>query len=1059
MQVHLLEAITRAQASFIADSDSRAAFEGLLTDLLSITESEYGFIGEVLIDTQGAPYLKTHAITNIAWNEETRAFYEQHAPEGLAFRNLNTLFGKVLLSAKLLISNRPFAHSERGRLPSGHPPLNAFAGVPILVGSTMVGMAGLANRAEGYTEDQIHALDPLLSTLGQLIFARRIQQARQASEHALEESEARYRALAEQSRSVTWEVNPEGLYTHVSDVATEVWGHSPHALVGKMHFYDLHPTEGREAFKMQALALIQAHHPIHGMENPILRPDGICIWVETHGLPHKDQNGVFLGYRGMDLDITKRKHAQMALQSNEARLRSLFEFSPVGIALNDYETGAFLEVNDALLAPTGYDREAFLALSYWQITPVDYSEQEAIQLDLLRKTGRYGPYEKEYIRKDGSRYPVLLNGIVITNPHHRGQRLIWSIIEDISERKAAEKALQNQAQHTQAILDNVLDGIITINERGLIQSFNQSAQRIFGYEPTEALGKNVSMLMPSPFREQHDTYLANYRATGVARIIGIGREVIGQSKEGGTFPLELSVSEIEQNGRPLYIGVVRDIRERKRIDRMKNEFVSTVSHELRTPLTSIAGALGLLAGGALGTLPPQGKAMIEIALKNSHRLTHLINDLLDMEKIAAGKLEFTMQDHALMPLVEQALEANKAYAQQYQVTLALAGRLDDKKIYVDAQRFMQIMSNFLSNACKFSPPGSRVTVRVLALSEGCTRVEVQDQGPGIPEDFRARLFQKFSQADSSDTRQKGGTGLGLAITKELAERMGGRVGLDANTTEGALFYIEFPLLDQAILPIPGGHAGGHALAPAILVVEDDPDIARLLALMLSRADYRVDIARDANTALTKLTHYHYDGITLDLGLPDMNGLELIRRIRQQSSTVDLPIIVVSARMEEGRLAINGDFSGIDWLAKPVDSERLLTSIRKAVPSDQGGRARVLHVEDDNDLHQVICAMVGPFFELEKAPSLAVAQKRIRESHFDVVILDLILPDGSGWSLLPVIREVQPHARVVILTGTDMTEAESRKVESALLKSHISVSELLKAIHGHISTVLPRNARS
>jgi signal transduction histidine kinase len=256
------------------------------------------------------------------------------------------------------------------------------------------------------------------------------------------------------------------------------------------------------------------------------------------------------------------------------------------------------------------------------------------------------------------------------------------------------------------------------------------------------------------------------------------------------------------------IGTNIDITERKRVEQLKTEFVSTVSHELRTPLTSIGGALGLVCGGALGEMPAGAREMLDIAYKNSQRLTHLINDLLDMEKLAAGKMRFDLREQELMPLLEQTLEGTRAYAQQYRVGLELAERADGVRVKVDAGRLQQVLSNYLSNAVKFSPAGEPVRVRAQvggAVGAGWVRVEVQDRGAGVPQEFRERIFQKFSQADASDTRQKGGTGLGLAISKELMERMHGRVGFESPPGAGACFWFE--------LPVAGGtppHAGGGA---------------------------------------------------------------------------------------------------------------------------------------------------------------------------------------------------------------------------------------------------------
>lgn len=354
-----------------------------------------------------------------------------------------------------------------------------------------------------------------------------------------------------------------------------------------------------------------------------------------------------------------------------------------------------------------------------------------------------------------------------------------------------QKIVEERTNELRIILDNVVDGIISINEYGIVQSFNHAAETIFGYTAHEVIGHNVKMLMPEPYHSEHDAYLENYRHGGVARIIGMGREVTGRHKDGSTFPMDLAVSSSIHNDHPLFIGLVRDITERKRMDKMKTEFVSTVSHELRTPLTSINGALGLLAGGALGEMPGQAKQLIEMAHKNSQRLASLINDLLDMDKLVAGKMTLELQLQPLMPLIEQSLESIRAYGGQYQVSFKLIAS-EDVQVRVDGNRLIQVLNNFLSNAAKFSPPGGQVDIAV-RLANAHVRVEVIDHGTGVPVEFREHIFQKFSQADSSDTRQKGGTGLGLAISKELIERMHGVVGFDSEAGKGACFYFELPL--------------------------------------------------------------------------------------------------------------------------------------------------------------------------------------------------------------------------------------------------------------------------
>ena len=248
----------------------------------------------------------------------------------------------------------------------------------------------------------------------------------------------------------------------------------------------------------------------------------------------------------------------------------------------------------------------------------------------------------------------------------------------------------------------------------------------------------------------------------------------------------------------LLYGVARDITEQKRleeerrqVERMKSEFVSTVSHELRTPLTSIRGSLGLLAGGVVGELPPQASDMVGVALRNSERLLRLINDILDLEKMESGKLDFQLEPHELGGLLGQAMEAHHGYAEECGASVELVVEAREAWAVVDPDRFLQVLANLLSNALKFSPRGERVTLR-LERRGSRLRVSVEDRGPGIPESFRARVFQKFAQADGSDSRRKGGTGLGLAISRVLVERMGGTLDFVPNAPHGTLFRVELP---------------------------------------------------------------------------------------------------------------------------------------------------------------------------------------------------------------------------------------------------------------------------
>ncbi len=509
----------------------------------------------------------------------------------------------------------------------------------------------------------------------------------------------------------------------------------------------------------------------------------------------------------------------------------------------------------------------------------------------------------------------------------------------------------------------------------------------------------------------------------------------------------LQIERVSLRQRTVDMKLARD--EAERASRVKSEFISTVSHELRTPLTAISGALGLIAGGAAGELPVQAREMVNIAHKNSRRLAFLINDLLDMEKLLAGKLHFDLTPQPLMPLLEQTLADNQSYAAQFQVTYLMRQRADGVQVKVDAQRLQQVMANLLSNAAKFSPSGATVEVDV-RLRGDLVRVEVIDHGMGIPAEFQSRIFQKFSQADASDTRQKGGTGLGLAISRELTERMGGRIGFDSRVGEGARFFFELPLWTEPVSQVAPLHASGPSSSmpgERILVVEDDPDVARVLGKMLARAGYSVDVAASGTQALEQARQTPYAVITLDLLLPDIAGQDLIRQLRAEAATAAVPIIVISARMEEGRHRLGNSLPGVEWLAKPVDQTRLLGVLERVTKRQPAQHTRVLHVEDDEQMHAVVRSMAGEHFDFELATTLREARARVALERFDVVILDLTLPNESGWDLLPDLHARQPDTRVVVLTGAEMSELDSHRVDAVLKKGHVSPQELLEAMGG------------
>ncbi|MDH5655973.1 MAG: ATP-binding protein [Spirochaetia bacterium] len=373
--------------------------------------------------------------------------------------------------------------------------------------------------------------------------------------------------------------------------------------------------------------------------------------------------------------------------------------------------------------------------------------------------------------------------------------ILWFFVEiyirNVKKIRDNRDQIESMATRLQSVLNNVADGIIIINKNAEIELMNPSAEKIFGYNESETSGKNVNMLVSEPFNGSFVSYLKSTQEKNT----GPGKEITGKKKDGSEFPIDLAVSTMKISGERKFIGLVRDITERKRIENMKNEFISTVSHELRTPLTSIRGSIRLLTGGALGKLPEEIRNLLNIASNNTERLLLLINDILDIQKIETGKMDFQFQLFSIKEFLEESLSINQSYADPYGINFKLTVPQDDFHINGDRNRLLQVMDNLISNAVKFSPENSSIEIKA-EKNQDLIRIEVTDHGTGIPDHFKPFLFDKFTQEDSSDTRKKGGTGLGLSITKLILEKHNGYIDFFSGNDSGTTFYFELPFPPQ-----------------------------------------------------------------------------------------------------------------------------------------------------------------------------------------------------------------------------------------------------------------------
>ncbi len=507
-------------------------------------------------------------------------------------------------------------------------------------------------------------------------------------------------------------------------------------------------------------------------------------------------------YNGPAATLQQRRLALQGMAVGVFRIDDIFQD-----AMRKSQLGmADVALRISETAPLQRDGVLFTHLPIqWDKSPADWEFRHRLNVAdrdwsfSARPTPAYLNAQRESVA-----WSVLLAGLVISAvlAAYLGhllsrQELVRRQVRDRTRELAASES------RNRAVVDTAINPIITMDERGTVRSFNPAAERAFGFQSEEVIGRNVNMLMPEPYRSAHDGYLSRYLASGDPHIIGSGREVVARRKDGSLFPIHLAVGESRVEGEVLFVGVIVDLTLRKqaeqslrdskeqaeRANRMKSEFVNMMSHELRTPLTVILGYLPLLKHA--DRMPPAEMivAMVRDIQASGDHLLYLINDLLDLSKIEAGKLSLRPENLALGAVVGEVLNRLRLEAQARGITLVDA--TGDLPVRADPLRLRQILLNLVGNAIKFTT-GGRVTVAARTL-DGLVEISVADSGIGIPAADLPEIFDKFRQVDSSSTRQAGGTGLGLAITKSLVELHGGTIMASSRPGEGSTFTFTLPL--------------------------------------------------------------------------------------------------------------------------------------------------------------------------------------------------------------------------------------------------------------------------
>lgn len=730
----------------------------------------------------------------------------------------------------------------------------------------------------------------------------------------------------------------------------------------------------------------------------------------------------------------------LKLKENETRYRNLFE-NVVDAIITINVDGVIESFNSSAEKMFAYDRSEVIGRNVKMLMPEPYQSEHDTYIDNYINKGSaakiIGIGREVYgKRKGGQIFPI---DLAVGEMQIDGKKIFTGIARDISDRRLAEQKIRENALRLNAVVENVVDGIITIDVHGNIQSMNTAAENLFGYKREEMIGKNVKLFMPEPYRSEHDVFLRNYSQTGNAKVIGLGREVSGLRRDGSIFPMELAVGEVQLENERLFTGIVRDISERKRIEKMKNEFVSTVSHELRTPLTSIRGALGLLCSGVLGEITGEAQKMLHIANNNTQRLLLLVNDILDIQKMESNSVSFKFAPININEFLQKVIHDNHGLAEERNVQFKLHPLQREAVVFADSERLMQVFNNLLSNASKFSPEGEKIDLTI-GIDTGMVRVAVRDRGVGVPDKFRGKLFDKFTQLDSSDTRKLGGTGLGLSICKLIMEKHGGKIAYQPAEGSGSIFSIELPELITSARNIrPKNLAKGSR----VLVIEDEPQIAMMIQSILADMGVDSDVAQTVKQArdLLRKNNNRYQCVTLDILLPGESGVELLHDLKSNTEW-NVPVIVLSVNVDDVMREYADEFDLVHyWLAKPIDVDMLKSKLSELL--DESGR--ILHVEDDSDLHDVVRNLIGDKYIIDWCETVDDGKRLLTKNNYDLVLLDLSLPDGSGKELIEWIHNNKINVKILVFSAYEMENSRNQHNLQSLVKSKTSNGELLDTI--------------
>jgi PAS domain S-box-containing protein len=676
------------------------------------------------------------------------------------------------------------------------------------------------------------------------------------------------------------------------------------------------------------------------------------------------------------------------------------------------------------------------------IIPNDRRHEIASILDRVYRDEPVEDFETVRVGRDGRLIDVVLSVSPMKTP---AGAIVGSLAlaHNVTDKKQAEEQFRLAVEACPA-------GMIMTNEAGQITMVNGEVERLFGYRREELIGRSIEILVPPSMRDNHVRARRDYNSHPDPRRLAVRRNLRAVRKDGVEFPAEVLLNPMHTRNGLMVLSVVIDNSEAKRQDQMKDEFVATVSHELRTPMTSIAGSLGLLIGNAGGQLPEPMARLLTIAHRNSQRLVRLINDVLDIEKIESGKMQFDMKRVEARAVVEQALESARGFAEGYGVRIRLDPNSQRADVRADPDRLIQVITNLLSNAAKFSPRDADVEVNVQTLDRR-VRMAVRDHGPGVAPEFRARIFEKFAQAHSSDSHLKGGTGLGLSIAKQIVVRLGGEIGFTDAPGGGTIFFVDLPKLDAAAYAEDEASSQRDAIEasdlahPRLLVCGHDRQSTAAIAQRLDASEFSSDIAATLDEAVERAASAPYSGILLDGAFPDCDPVTLILEFRALPQSHDTPIIIMSGDLDPGREELRTlGLDVLDWLRGPVNIHRLAHSLGRFSTSRAPTRPRVLHIDADSAILRALARALDRSADVVSVQSVDAARAALAD-HFDLAVLGTALISDSGLELLSELCTGPTTKIPVIVLSRHAVSPNARPATERLSDARVPIDPSVTAI--------------